>query len=100
MAYLWITELDRKPVATGGDSISQIARLPEVTTQQVDFSGGATQSSAFNVDTRFVRLYSDVDCHVLAGANPTATTAKMPLSAGVAETFGVDPGHKISVIAA
>lgn len=100
MAYLWITEFDRKPVATGGDSISQIPCLPEVASQQVDFTAGATQSSAFNVDTRFVRLYSDVDCHVLVGSNPTATTAKMPLSAGVAETFGVTPGHKISVIAA
>jgi len=100
MATLWITEFDRKPVPTDGDAVSQVARLPALTTQTVAIGASSAQSAALNNDTRIVRLYADAACHVLVGSNPTATTSSMPIAAGAAEYFGVTPGQKIAVIQA
>lgn len=78
----------------------EVAMTPPVVDQgSVNFSGGATQSAAFNTSTRYVRLVCDVQCSVAFGANPTATTSNMVLPAGLPEYFGVIAGQKVSVIA-
>ena len=50
---------------------------------------------------RRVRLYSDVDCFVNWGPNPTATdgTDSVPLGADNPESFDIETGDKFAVIA-
>lgn len=46
-----------------------------------------------------VRLFSDGDCYVKFGEDPTATTTdSIPMGAENPEYFDVESGHKISVI--
>lgn len=58
------------------------------------------ESAAFNVETKFVRIYVDASCHFLFGPTPVATTDDAKMGEGHTEIFGVYPGHKISVVAA
>ena len=51
--------------------------------------------------SRKVRLYSDTDCFVEWGANPTATTdglAGMPVGADNPEWIDVEAGQRLAVI--
>ena len=97
MSTLYITEFkslrkDRNAL------VPQIAALPAVVEQTVTISGTSAQSSALNAETTMVRLVSDVTCSILIGANPTATTAKMRLTADSPEYFMAGNGDKIAVI--
>lgn len=76
-----------------------LAREPALVDQKVTFTGTAGQSTAFNGGTSLVRLMADADCHVLFGANPTATNAKAKLMSGVEYWRAVEPGQKVSAIA-
>ncbi len=100
MAKLYITEFTALP-ADGATfpAIMQLPALPPVAEQVVTFTT-TTQSAALNAATRFVRVIADADCHIAAGANPTATTSTMKLIAGTPEYFGVTPGHKIAAVTA
>jgi hypothetical protein len=80
-------------------SPAQMALEPSIATQVIDFSGGETQSTEFSQKTKFVRVWSDADCCLAFGADPTATTSSLPIAAKVPECFGVAPGDKMSVIA-
>lgn len=95
---LYISEFQLAP--TQSSQIVQIAREPSTDQTPVNFGGGATQSSAMQSTTNFVRVWCDVQCSVKFGTNPTATNANTPLSAGVPEYFWVPAGagYKISVI--
>lgn len=77
-----------------------IAELPRVASQTVDFSGGVTNSSAFNSQTRYVRLLCDSRCSIrVTTAGTSATTSDLPMAADSPEYFKVYPGDKVSVIA-
>jgi len=75
-----------------------VAAEPATANQKVDFTAGATQSSAFRNDTRLVRIHAEAICSILFGTNPTASAANARLVAGQTEYFKVFPGHKVSVI--
>lgn len=83
----------------GQNWIMPVAQEPAIAIQSVSFTTHA-ESSAFNAQTRFVRVQADADCCILFGASPTATTSHTPLTAGQPEVFGVTPGHKVSAVAA
>lgn len=79
---------------------AQIALEPAITDQVTpDFAAGSVQSSAFNANTSFVRLWCDTQGSFLIGTNPTAANTNAPVSAGVPEYFGVPvgQGYKLSV---
>lgn len=96
MAKMWITEsVDPR----GAHGLSGVIAMPPLAEQTVTFTT-STQSNAFNTATRLVRVQSDADCHVAVGADPTATTSGVPMTAGQAEYFAVTGGHKIAVIQA
>ena len=76
-----------------------LAAEPSTATQKVDFTAGATQSSAFRNDTKLVRIHAEAICSVRFGTNPTATTADMRMVAGQTEYFKTSPAFKLSVIA-
>ena len=93
MATLWCTEYERLAVAENG---VMCGYEPSLTTQMVTFTG-ATPSAKFNRATRFVRLYASADCRVAFGPDRIASASSMPLTAKVAEFFGVRPQDKVSV---
>ena len=101
MASLYTTEFNN-PEATvdgSGEFIKPYVALgyePALTTQKTTFTT-ATQTAAFNADTNFVRVVATVDCHILFGANPTATAAHEFFLANVEYWRGVGNGDKLSV---
>lgn len=98
MALLDITEYSELAVTRRGNPVMS-GQEPSLVQQQVSVGAGSVQSAAFNESTEFVRIHSDVACRITFGASPTATTQSMRLSAGGTEFFGVQPGHKVAVIA-
>lgn len=65
----------------------------------VTIGGTSAQSGAFGAATNIVTLQADADCHVIFGANPTATTGHARLAAGEFYDFWVAGGDKVAVIA-
>ena len=93
MPSLWISEYERLAVAENG---VMCGYEPSLTTQMVTFTS-ATSSARFDRKTRFVRLYASADCRVAFGPDRVASAASMPITAKVAEFFGVRPQDKVSV---
>jgi len=99
VASLYITEFQASGNAESGAQL-QVGVQPAVAMQKVAFTT-STQSAEFDDRTRFIRLHTDADCHVVFGTDPTATTNHMPLLADSTEYFGVViSGLKLAVIAA
>lgn len=100
MAKLYITEFAEQARAVSQPIGMQAAQIPSLGTQVVTFTTASVQSVAINANTRFVRVIADTDACIRGGANPTATTTDLRLTAGVPEYFGVNPGDKIAAITA
>lgn len=102
MGNLYITEFAASGNSKSGAQL-QVGHQPAVAMQKLPFST-STQSTLFDGRTRFVRLHTDADCHIIFGDNPTATTNHMPLPAGSTEYFGVwgenGGSLKLAVVAA
>ncbi len=71
-------------------------------TQAVAIGGTSTQSAAFSIPNgvSHVTLCAGAACHVAFGADPTATTNSIPMSAGEKLDFKVTAGRKVAVIQA
>ncbi len=94
---LYITEY----AEIGKDTLGRLLSCPlepALAEQKITISGTSAQSSAFNADTRFIRLHTNEICSVLFGANPTATVASQRFAAGQTEFKAVVPGQKVAVI--
>lgn len=75
-------------------------KLPGITEQVVAIGGTSAASSAFSSATRFIRIDADTACYWTVGADPTADAADHRyIAAGSFEYVGVEPGHKLAVIA-
>lgn len=98
MATLYITEFTTLASVGGPGLAVQGGQTPPVAQQTVAIGGSSTPSTAFNVNTKFVRLHTDAICSVEFGAAPTATAAKARLAANQTEYFGVIGGQKVAVI--
>lgn len=97
MATLYISEYGAHGFFPAGQHL-QIASEPPIAEQTLAMTGTSAQSSAFNAQTRVIRVHTDAICSVLVGSNPTATTAKKRLPADHTEYFAVQPGDKIAGI--
>jgi hypothetical protein len=93
MATLWVTEYGEP--ATPRGVVLPIAKEPRVANQAVTFTT-STQSSAFNAETRYVRIVASVDCHLEFGSSPTATTSTQKLFQGQEAWRAVTPAHKVA----
>lgn len=100
MAKLYITEYAQ----LGTDSIARGVFAPEepaIAEQVVTFTT-TTQSSAFNVNTRVVRVHVDAIASLAFGTNPTATTNSQRFTAGQTEYKAVRPdrdsGLKVAAV--
>ncbi len=68
-------------------------------TQTVAIGGAHAESSAVGAQTRAVLISATSDCHIVIGANPTATTSTTLIrSAYPPLVFAATPGDKVSVI--
>ncbi len=96
MSNLYIAAFkDAKEVALG---------LP-VLEEQVVYTTSSVQSTVLPVQTPGidyrVRIFSDADCFVTWGENPTATidgTSGRPIGANNPEYFSIKNGHRLAVI--
>lgn len=95
MAKLYYSEYS---VVGAFETPAQMALEPSIEAKVVDFSSGEAKSGAFNVRTRFVRVWADADCCLAFGTNPTADENSLPVAAKAPEYFGVAPGDKLSAI--
>jgi len=100
MAWLTITEFAEMEIGSGGRQ-GQIAQQPPLAEQSIANAAGNTQSNAFNVKTKFVRLHADTICAIEFGTNPTAiaagATGTARMAAGQTEYFGVPQGQNFKV---
>ena len=97
MAKLYISEYVAMPKHLGQLVMAGLEPAVAIQTPVV-IGGGSLQSAAFNAETKFVRLHTDVICSVAFGTNPTATANSARLAANQTEFFGVNPGDKVAVI--
>lgn len=95
MAKVYVAEFETMGSASAGSP--QVAAMPPIAEQTVNITT-ETDSNAFNANTRFIRVHADAICSIAIGAAPTASTSTLRLAADQTEYFGVQPGHKISVI--
>ena len=93
MAKLYISEYS----SLGLVGAAQIAASPPIVTQVVDFTAGATSSSAFNGGTRYVRLSNDTICSLRFDGS-AATTSFPRSAADTIEYYGVQGGSIVSAI--
>jgi len=104
MAKLWLREYGEMPQARNKSSMAARASVPLAMEPGLDQAPvtftTAAASAAFGTGTRFIAATSDVAFHFVVGANPTATTSHLRWPAGIPLWIGVEPGHKISVVAA
>lgn len=107
MAKVYITEYSSAalPFPYGGSSSNPLqnypldaAQEPALLTQTVDIGAMSTQSSAFNANTRFIRIHTDAICSVEFGVDPTATSSSQRMATNQTEYKGVRPGDKVAVI--
>lgn len=98
MATLYVSEYSRQVIDYLRLGVPA-PQEPSIAEQAVAIGGSSTPSSAFNAQTKFVRVHTDVICSVAFGVSPTAVITAKRMAAGQTEFFGVRPGDKIAVIA-
>ena len=69
------------------------------TVRTVAIGSGNLESETITDGIVLIRVWPDVDCHVVTGSAPEATTSLTPLTAKVSEYFKIKGGlDKVSVI--
>lgn len=96
MTTLYIAEY--VGLASEGTRTLPFPTLPSTDDQAVTIPG---TSSAFASTTKVISVETDTACCILVGSNPTATTSNQRIPANAAPVFfAVEPGQKLSVVAA
>ena len=98
MATLWITEY-QTTAPIGRDARAQCGMEDGNATEQTVAYTTSTASSAFQDETRLVRVEADAMAHIAFGASPTATTSNKRIQANVPEYFGVPRGESFKIAA-
>lgn len=97
MATLYVTEFADLGRVGG---ISQVGVQTPTAEQTVSIGASSAASSAFQNNTKFVRLHTDSICSITFGASPTATSSKARMAANQTEYYAVPNGqsYKVAVI--
>lgn len=100
MAVLFITEFANIGSSTQNAQPMDAVAQPTVAEQTVAIGGSSTASSAFNANTRLVKLHTDAICSVKFGTAPTATATTMRMAANENQYFVVpaNQAYKVAVI--
>lgn len=100
MGTFRITEFDKTATNDIPTSL-QMAQYPAVAVQAaLTPSGASQQSAAFNANTTYACISTDIAVTFDVGPNPTAVAASELLSANESRYIGVRPGDKIAVLLA
>jgi hypothetical protein len=91
-----VTEYSSALVLAGA---APIPAEPSMRSQTVEIESASSASEPFSTATRFIRVHTDRGCALKVGAAPVATPADTRISAGGAEYFAVQPGHRIAAVA-
>lgn len=99
MAVAYITEYAGLMFPAAPGAAGQVPQEPPLAEQTVAI-GAEAKSSAFNAQTRLVRVHVDAICSISFGTAPTATTSMQRLAANQTQFHGVPKGasYKVSVI--
>ena len=91
MATLWITVFEHAGEVALGDPLQELTVTFTTSTQSAAITGSDRKRKR-------VRIFSDADCNVSWGANPTASGTTIPMGAENPEYFDIEAGMEISVI--
>ena len=91
MATLWITVFEHAGEVALGDPVQELTVTFTTSTQSTAITGS-------NRKRKRVRIFSDADCNVSWGANPTATATTIPMGAENPEYFDIEAGHLIAAV--
>ena len=99
MAILFVTEYVGQPVDRNG-AFLPMAESPDVNTQVITIAGASARVAApFNVNTKFVRLHTDVICSFKFGdVTVDAAITDSRMGANTTEYFGVGIQTHVAVI--
>lgn len=97
MATLFVSEYGSVGLTLNGGNVAA-GKEPRLAAQSVAVGVASAQSDAFQDNTRFIRVHTDVACYYKIGSNPTAVATEGRLAANQTEYFGVNGGDKIAVI--
>lgn len=96
MATGYVAEFTEPPASRDdGSHMVPLPSHPAVAQQTVSFTA-STQSSAFNSETRMIRIVADAESRYLVGASPTALATSNFLPANTIEYLSVQPGDIIA----
>lgn len=100
MAVLYVTEFANVGTTTQYAQPMQVTAQPNIAEQTVAIGAGSVASSAFNANTRLVKLHTDAICSVKFGTAPTATATTMRMAANESIYFAVpaNQAYKVAVI--
>lgn len=96
MATLYIEEYANIAHDFNGNAIPVPDTL--LAAQKVTVAASSAQSSALNIDTKYVILTTDTVCQWEEGSSPTADTNSQFLPANAPRAFKVTGGNKLAVI--
>ena len=98
MAVVDITEYDKLALDNLGARVAAGVE-PSKSVQQIAVTGAsAACAAAFDGNTKFVRVHTDVTIRIAFGAAPVAAATSQRMVAGATEYFGVTPGIKMAAI--
>lgn len=82
--------------------LAPLVALASAVSHTVAIGASSAQSVTLGATTTVVRVATDTDCRIVAGANPAALATSLLLTAGQSESFSVAAGSalKIAVIVA
>jgi hypothetical protein len=90
MAKVYVTEY--------ADIRGNAALEPATAIQNMTTTATSAQTSAFNVNTNWIRVHTDGVMSFRIGVDPTATTDSPRMTVDQTEYFKVSPGHKLAAI--
>lgn len=93
MANFYISEYRELPIAGAPIPPAYVIARQKFTT-----SASSQQSNPFNIQTRYIRVFSDDRVNFVVGADPVATDIDTPLAKEGSDFFAVIPGDKIAAI--
>lgn len=83
------------------NEIKPLFILGNNTVQNVDGTSASAASAVIDADNyQTVMITASLDCHIITGTDPTATTSHIRLWANERIFFEITPGHKIAVLGA
>jgi hypothetical protein len=96
---MYIVEFAATAIDALGSSVAAPKYPPLAKQRAISITGSSTQSEPFSGATRFIQYHTDANCSVAIDANPAADPDYDRMGAGDMRFVGVDPGHRLAVIA-